>query len=210
VLNKFDRALRLSAMALLMATGLVVTGLPLSKTSSAGPLPQGGSQGSGFLGAWCVQGDSTKQASITANGAFFNLTNESGSTSIGHLQGMQQNVLIADEWQFVQGALSPDGSRISWSNGTFWARCNSSGGGGGGHRPNIDGTWYRSADHSQACYIKQRGKNLKLTNEAGSSATGSIDGKRHVTTNWNGTTIAGTLTASGDRINWDNGTYWTR
>jgi hypothetical protein len=31
-----------------------------------------------------------------------------------------------------------------------------------------------------------------------------------LTTNWNGTNIAGTVTANGNRINWDNGTYWTR
>lgn len=121
------------------------------------------------------------------------------------------NVLVADEWQFVQGTLSSNGRTIDWSNGTYWSRCdNSGGGGGGGHRPNIDGTWYRSGDRSQSCYIKQRGKNLKLTNESGATATGSFDGKRHFTTNWNGTTVGGTLVSAGERINWDNGTYWTR
>jgi hypothetical protein len=195
-------------VTVLLTAGFLVMSLSQGNTSWASALPQGSS---GFLGAWCPQGDPTKQASISSNGAFFNLTNESGSTSIGHLQGMQQNVLVADEWQFVQGTLTADGSRINWSNGTFWARCSSGGGGGGGwRRPNIDGTWYRSGNRSQACYIKQRGKNLKLTNEAGAPATGSIDGKRHVTTNWNGTTIGGTITSGGDRINWDNGTYWTR
>jgi hypothetical protein len=211
-MSKVDRTSRLYAVSLFMVACFVVMEPPLERTSWALPLPQGGSQGSGFLGAWCAQGDRTKQASISSNGVLFNLTNESGSTSIGHLQGMQQNVLVADEWQFVQGTLSADGSRINWSNGTFWARCNSGGGGGGGgwRRPNIDGTWYRGGDRSQACYIRQAGKNLKLTNESGASATGSIDGKRHVTTNWNGTTIGGTITSGGDRINWDNGTYWTR
>jgi hypothetical protein len=120
--------------------------------------------------------------------------------------------LVADGWQFVQGTLSPDGTQINWSNGTYRARCNSGGGGGGGwwHRPNIDGSWYQSGNHSLVCYIRQHGKNLKIANESGANATGSFDSKRHVTTNWSGTTIGGTLVNSGNRINWDNGTYWTR
>jgi hypothetical protein len=196
------RALVAAAVALLVQ--------PEMDNGRALASPQGRSQGSGFLGAWCAQGDPTKHASISSNGVFFNLTNESGSTSIGHMDAGSENVLVADEWQFVQGTLSSNGNQINWSNGTFWARCNNGGGGGGGRRPNIDGTWYRGGDHAQACYIKQRGKNLKLTNEGGSTATGSLDEKRHVTTNWNGTTIGGTIAKGGDRIDWDNGTYWTR
>lgn len=193
---------------LVFAAFVLLTAGP-STTSAWASLPP---QSPNFLGAWCAQGDPNKHAAISNNGAFFQLTNESGSTSIGHLQPGQSNVLVADEWQFVQGTLSSNGRTINWSNGTYWSRCDNSGGGGGGgwHRPNIDGTWYRSGNHSQVCYIKQRGKNLKITNEPGASATGSFDDKRHFTTNWNGTTIGGTLTSSGDRINWDNGTYWTR
>jgi hypothetical protein len=107
----------------------------------------------------------------------------------------------------VSGTLSPDGSQINWSNGTFWARCNT---GGGHHRPNLNGTWYPEGNRGQSCTIHQRGNNLSLTNEQGSSASGQLTGKRQLTTNWNGTTIGGTVTPNGNRINWDNGTYWTR
>jgi hypothetical protein len=180
-------------------------------------IPQSGfAQGSGFLGAWCPQGDANKHASISSNGVFFSLTNENGDTSTGHLQGNRQDVIVADGWQFVQGTLNQNGRRINWSNGSFWARCDGGGGDGGGggdwgHRyPNIDGTWYRNGDRSKACYIRQRGRNLRLTNESGATAAGSFDDRRHVTTNWSGTTIGGSLVSQGDRINWDNGTYWTR
>ena len=91
-------------------------------------LPTSG--GTGFLGQWCAQGDPTKPCSISANGPFFSITNEQGSTSSGHIQGMNSNVLVAEQWQFVQGTLSGDGSRINWSNGTFWAKCDNGGGGG--------------------------------------------------------------------------------
>ncbi len=160
-----------------------------------------------FTGAWCAQGDPTKQASISDNGAFLTLTNENGDTSTGQYQG--QNGIVAPGWQFVTGTLSQDGSQINWSNGTFWARCNT-GGGGGHQRLNLTGTWYAQGSRSQSCSIRQRGNNLQLSNESGDHASGQLTGKRQLTTNWNGTNIAGTVTANGNRINWDNGTFWTR
>ena len=119
-------------------------------------------QSAAFTGAWCVQGDATKHASISDNGAFLTLTNESGSTSTGQYQG--QTGIVAPDWQFVTGNLSPNGSQINWSNGTFWARCsnggNSSGGGGGGwhHKLNLNGTWYSQGNRSQTCTIQQNGQ----------------------------------------------------
>ena len=159
-----------------------------------------------FTGGWCAQGDSTKQASISDNGAFLTLTNENGDTSTGQYQG--QNGIVAPGWQFVTGTLSPDGRQINWSNGTFWARCNT--GGGGHQRLNLTGTWYAQGNHSQSCSIRQRGNNVELSNQSGDHGSGQITGKRQVTTDWNGTSIVGTVTANGNRINWDNGTFWTR
>ena len=166
-----------------------------------------GQQGQGFLGAWCVQGDPSKQASISSNGPMLNLTNESGSTSIGNLQG--NNQIVAPEWQFVTGTLSGDGSRIDWSNGTFWARCYN-GGGGGRRAPNLNGRWYPNGNRSLSCSIQQRRGSLTLQNENGDRATGSFNGKWSVTTNWQGTSIAGTISRDGNRIDWSNGTYWIR
>jgi hypothetical protein len=159
-----------------------------------------------FTGGWCAQGDPTKQASISDNGAFLTLTNENGDTSTGQYQG--QNGIVAPGWQFVTGTLSPDGSQINWSNGTFWARCDT--GGGGHQRLNLTGTWYAQGSRNQSCSIRQRGNNLQLSNESGDQASGQITGKRQLTTNWNGTSIVGTVTGNGNRINWDNGTFWTR
>jgi hypothetical protein len=164
-------------------------------------------QSAAFTGAWCAQGDPTKHASISDNGAFLTLTNENGDTSTGQYQG--QTGIVAPGWQFVSGTLSPDGSQINWSNGTFWARCNS-GGGGGNNRLNLTGTWYAQGNRSQSCSIRQHGKFLQLSNESGATANGQMTGKRQLSTNWNGTSIGGTVAPNGNRINWDNGTYWTR
>ena len=163
------------------------------------------SQGAGFLGAWCAQGDPTKQASIASNGAFLTLTNENGDTSIGNLSG--NNQISAPGWQFVTGTLAQNGSRINWSNGTFWARCSN---GGGGRKLNLNGIWHPNGNQAQSCSIQERRGVLTLQNESGDRATGTTDGRRHVTTNWSGTKIGGNVSQDGNRIDWDNGTYWIR
>jgi hypothetical protein len=189
-------------------------GPPMPTMPQDPQMPQGGSangrqgdgqQGAGFLGAWCAQGDPTKQASISSNGVMLNLTNESGSTSIGNLQG--NNQIVAPGWQFVTGTLSANGRRIDWSNGTFWARCSNGGGGGG---LNLTGNWYPNGNRSLSCSIQQRRGNLTLQNENGDRATGSLNGRSRVTTNWQGTKITGTISRDGNRIDWSNGTYWIR
>jgi len=171
-------------------------------------LPAVHAQNSAFPGQWCAQGDRNKQASITTDGMFLTLTNEAGSTSRG-LSQANRNVIVAPEWQFVQGTLSPDGNRINWSNGTFWARCNS-GGSGHYHPPNLQGTWYPNGNHKLACSIQQKSEDLIFTNENGQTARGSFLGSEHVTSQWGGETVNGALVNNAGRINWDNGTWWSR
>ena len=163
-------------------------------------------QSAGFIGGWCAQGDRTKQTSISYNGAFYNLTNENGDTSIGNLQG--KNQIQAPGWQFVTGTLTMNGTQIQWSNGTFWARCPTGGGGWG--KLDLNGNWYPNGNRSMQCSIQQHKGNLTLQNESGQRATGSFSSTRRITTNWQGTKITGSITSDGNRINWDNGTYWIR
>jgi hypothetical protein len=44
----------------------------------------------------------------------------------------------------------------------------------------------------------------------GITRSGQMNGKRTLSTNWNRNTIGGTVSNNGNRINWDNGTYWIR
>ena len=125
-LSRFAGVITLS----LCAAGFLAVSPSLRATPA--PLQMNGGQGSGFLGAWCAQGDPSKHASISGNGVFLTLTNENGDTSPGNLQG--SNRIQAPGWQFVTGTLNGDGSQINWSNGTYWARCDN-GGGGGRRRP---------------------------------------------------------------------------
>ena len=119
--TRIVRARRLLCIAILGA------GLPLLAISAHAAPPQF-NQNSAFLGQWCAQGDRNKPASISASGFSLTVTNEQGSSSIANYRGTDQNTIVAPQWQFVTGTLSSDGSRINWSNGTFWARCNSGGG----------------------------------------------------------------------------------
>ena len=57
--------------------------------------------------------------------------------------------------------------------------------------------------------LRQRRGSLTLQNESGQSANGNVSG-RQLTTNWAGTGINGTISQNGNRIDWDNGTYWVR
>lgn len=200
-LSRFLRA----TIFLLFAGATLVLLLP----RRAAALQQPNAQQSGFLGGWCAQGDPNKRASISGNGVFLTLTNENGDTSPGNLQGSNQ--ITAPGWQFVTGTLSNDGSQINWSNGSFWARCDNGGGGGGWRRrPNLNGIWYPNGNRSLSCSIQQHRDVLNFQNENGDRGTGSFDGRYHLTTNWNGTRIGGTLNRDQTRIDWDNGTYWMR
>jgi hypothetical protein len=204
-----QRGRGIAALILLLSgVGLVIcTQLQPPIVSALGFQP-GQSQSSRFTGVWCTQGDPARRCSIIDNGAFLNLTNENGDTSVGNYQG--STGIVAPGWQFVTGTLSQDGNQINWSNGTYWARCYSGGGDGGHGKFYLSGTWYSQGNRSQRCSIRQRGRSLSLSNEQGDDATGELDGKRRLTTNWNGNTIGGKISPDGNRIDWDNGTYWIR
>jgi hypothetical protein len=159
-----------------------------------------------FLGTWCVAGDSSRRASITRNGPFnLSLTNESGSTSSGLISGPNSRQVTAPDWNLVQGMLSADGKTINWSNNTFWARCKRN-----RHDINVQGTWYVGGDQSRACRIDQQNGALSLRNETGQTGSGTFTKSHHITTSWSGTRIEGTISRDQNRIDWSNGTYWTR
>src|ERR1700729_2415784 len=174
-----DRGRGMGSVLLVMFAGVAFAQLPGMQVPQPAPMPQPGQmpsmpdpnmgpgpqpqqqgsqggqdqssrnryQNAGFIGGWCAQGDPTKQTSISYNGAFYNLTNETGDTSIGNLQG--NNQIQAPGWQFVTGTLSRSGQQIQWSNGTFWARCPT---GGGGHgNVDLNGNWYPNGNRSMQC-----------------------------------------------------------
>ena len=150
----------------------------------------------------------TTRPSPTAE-AYLTLDNGLGDASIGRLQGPR--AIVAPGWQSVTGTLSPDGSQIDWTNGTYWLRCGYGQRSRCASRPKSDRDMVRAwLIRSQPCSIRQHGDTLQLNAGKVAMAPVRVDGTGHLTTYWNGNRIEGMVTADGNHINWDNQTYWTR
>ncbi len=177
--------------------------IPIPPRSGALPI----SQGRSFVGTWCGQGDPANPATITDNVAFLTLKVSEVDASIG--LGQDQRTIFAPGWGFITGTLSPDSKRIDWSNDTYWTRCNIP----KVHahsRLKLAGTWYADGLRSEVCSIREHGSALQLDNGHGASASGSVDAQGRLTTDWKGNSITGVVSADGNRIDWDNGTWWVR
>jgi poly(beta-D-mannuronate) lyase len=157
-----------------------------------------------FFGEWCAEGNPEWKSSIADQGNVVVLTTQTGDTSTGEAKA--PNVLVARAWGPVVGTLTPDGSQIDWTNGSYWEKCTT---GAASSRTQLAGTWYPMG-MPVASTIRQQGHKLQLDNGQGGSGTGQVDAEGHLTTVWNGQRITGVVTADGNHINWDNGTYWTR
>lgn len=82
-----------------------------------------------------------------------------------------------------------------------------------GTLPNVTGTWLANGDPSKRCRITQAGTSVTLTNEQGQTANGTFSDPSTLDTNWGYTGarhITGAISANLRRIDWSNGTYWTR
>ncbi len=157
----------------------------------------------GFFGEWCGEGDLARHGSITDRGNYIVAATDRGDAVTAEAKAPE--VLEARAWA-VTGTLTPDGSQIDWSNGSYWERCRT---GAPELRTRLAGTWYPMG-LPEAASIQQKGGQLQLNNGQGATGTGSVDAAGHLTTEWSGVRITGAVTADGNHINWDNGTYWTR
>lgn len=177
----------------------------------AAPAQIGSSVNPAFFGQWCAQGDSSKPTSITASPMGAQLTNEVGSTASGMTTGMDPSTITAPQWNLVRGTVNRNGTRIDWTNNTFWTRCGGNASGHGHHaHDTLAGTWYAGGDRSRVCDIQEHFGDLRFRNESGATANGTFDGGKHFTAVWSGQRIEGSISRDGRRIDWSNGTFWTR
>ncbi len=123
----------------------------------------------GFFGQWCAYGNPAWKSSIVDCGNLVALTTQTGDTSTGEAKAA--NVLIARAWGPVVGTLTPNGSQIDWTNGTYWAKCDAP---AAASRTHLAGTWYANG-LPLASTIRQHGDNLELDNGQGGTGTGSVD-----------------------------------
>src|SRR4029077_11138538 len=80
---------------------------------------KGGSEvghGHGRSGRWHHDGKPTS-VSVSPGGSVA-ITDENGITTTGHMIGNREFVMSS----LLRGTFSPDGRRISWSNGGTWTR----------------------------------------------------------------------------------------
>lgn len=73
-------------------------------------------QGQGPSGRWYHDGKPTS-VSVSPGGSV-TITDENGITTTGHMIGNREFVMSS----LLRGTFSPDGRRISWSNGGTWTR----------------------------------------------------------------------------------------
>jgi len=73
-------------------------------------------QGQGINGRWFHDGKPTS-VSVSPGGSV-TITDEVGITTTGHMVGDREFVMSS----LLRGSFSPDGRRISWSNGGEWTR----------------------------------------------------------------------------------------
>jgi hypothetical protein len=82
-----------------------------------------------------------------------------------------------------------------------------------GTLPDISGTWYANGNPAAPCHITQSGRTVSLSNEQGTTATGHFVDPSTLSTDWgltNGGQITGKISGDLRRIDWSNGTYWSR
>lgn len=82
-----------------------------------------------------------------------------------------------------------------------------------GTLPDITGSWLANGDPSKRCHISQAGTLVTVTNEQGRTAKGAFRDPSTIDTDWGyvgGHNITGTISPNLRRIDWSNGTYWSR
>jgi hypothetical protein len=71
----------------------------------------------------------------------------------------------------------------------------------------LKGTWYMNGDRNKRAEINDNGRDLQAKNENGQTSRLEVDRRGNVhAPEWNGITEH----IRGNRIEWDNGTTWTR
>jgi hypothetical protein len=82
-----------------------------------------------------------------------------------------------------------------------------------GTLPNISGTWYALGNASKRCDIDQSGNSVTFHNAQGQAGRGFFVNPSVVQVDWGyagGRALRATISADLQRIDWSNGTYWTR
>ena len=198
---------------------------PAAPTGSSAPPASQTGFASGLSGRWYHDGKPTS-IDVAPDGRKVTVIDENGFRTYGDIMSSREFV-ITSSFERLRGTMSPDGKRISWSNGGTWTRdphqrgfdrgqapgqgSSVSGWYNGGsdygsapsQRQDISGRWYHDGKPTS---ISVSGQTVTITNELGQSSSGSMSGNEIVISGG----IRGHVSHDGRRISWTNGTVWTR
>ncbi|HEY0156093.1 MAG TPA: hypothetical protein VGF28_02235 [Thermoanaerobaculia bacterium] len=139
---------------------------------------------------------------IEQEGAALFLTNESGQRVAATCSA---GVIHAPAWNNLSGDLRDNGTAIAWRNGTTWRRAAVTA--PPPPRSTFAGTWQRGGG---APRIEAAGTDFTCVNEHGGSSRCVLVAENRIkAVDWEGGLI-GVLSDDGKRIDWGNGTSWTR
>lgn len=158
-------------------------------------------------GAWEMYNDTNvkfdKLAKIVQRGNNLSINNGYGVDSTGVISG--ETITTSDG---LKGTISADGNRIFWSIGYIWVK---KGVPSTSVSVNLNGQWVMyagdGAKYDKPGVVTQNGASVTVNNGYGSESPGRLDGLKLTATGWG---LTGTVSASGDRIDWSNGVRWEK
>jgi hypothetical protein len=183
----------------LLYAGLLAALLTAPALTSAQPHERRGPdrREANVLGKWYSNGERDKPVEIRTSRRGLQARNEHGATSRLETRG---NNVRALEWEGgLRGHIKRD--TIEWANGSTWTRAPS-------QRRNLVGTWYLNGAHDKRVEIVSSRDGLQAKNERGQTTRLQTvrDGDIRAL-DWEGG-LRGDVKR--DRIEWQNGTTWTR
>jgi hypothetical protein len=184
-------------------------GQPVARSSVLSPADVGQpayAGGPGFAvglgGRWYHDGNATS-INVAADGRNLTIINEQGRRSDGYATSPREIEIPSLR---IRGHVSHSGHRISWTNGTEWAREPRKGGSEFGQGPSqgLSGRWYH--DGKPTSISVSSGGSVTITNEHGQSSHGHMSGNDIAILGG----LRGHVSHNGRRISWSNRTEWTR
>jgi hypothetical protein len=121
-----------------------------------------------------------------------------GNKSSGYFQ------IVATDWGDVKAVLKDKGNKIEWDNGSYWVRESPASG-----RCNLSGSWIAHVPSKNFTHdgykIAQDVNKLTFIAYDGNKSSGYFN---VIASEWD--SVKGGIKNNGNRIDWDNGSYWVR
>jgi hypothetical protein len=179
---------------------------PAAPTGSSAPPTSQAGFGSGLGGRWYHDGKPTS-IDVASDGRRVTVTDENGFRTYGDIMSSREFV-ITSSFERLRGTMSPDGKRISWSNGGTWTREPNQSVSHPGPAPGqqgVSGRWYH--DGKPTSVSMSPGGSITITDENGITTSGHMMGNNEFMMS---SMLRGTFSPDGRRISWSNGGTWTR